>query len=282
MYLRSSKLLPETVMGMRVLLLSAPLAASFLAFGQPGHKVFFVLTMFNIGIYRSLSLVVRDARIAAHFLLISAAALEAGFPENWIAPNLTTFSRPACIMLALSAYVLLRAALSRNPKLAIIAAVICGLTILGVFSKNPQAIHWAIQGGTVFLLLHSLRWIDHEHPGAALLRYLTAGVWLLHSFTWLRLGGQPWITCTIAVIVLSGYALFRILHKSWGPWILPIATMLVMLASPASATAEKAHSLPLGVLIIIGSFIFFGLGTAAALTRQRWHKPQHSEKSSPP
>jgi hypothetical protein len=80
------------------------------------------------------------------------------------------------------------------------------------------------------------------------------------------------VSTAISALVLLTYGVFRLTSKQWGPRIIPIAAFLVMLARPGGATAEKVQSLPLGLLILIASFLFFALGTAAALTRARWHR----------
>jgi hypothetical protein len=53
--------------------------------------------------------------------------------------------------------------------------------------------------------------------------------------------------------------------------VIALATLIVMLAGPLECGVEKTQSAPAGLLAIVGSFLLFGLGTAAALTRHHWH-----------
>jgi hypothetical protein len=52
----------------------------------------------------------------------------------------------------------------------------------------------------------------------------------------------------------------------------PAAAVLAMLSGPTGSTTSTLHSVPVGLMAVIGSFLLFGLGTLAALTKHRWNR----------
>jgi hypothetical protein len=139
-------------------------------------------------------------------------------------------------------------------------------------ANRPDASHWALQAGLVLILIHSLRWEDRYHSGAGALRVLTSGLWVGHTFFWMHTSGALWMACCTAAPLVLAYVVRRFAWGEWGPLILPIAVVLVVLSGPTGSGTVKMKTLPTGVLTVIGSFVLFAIGTAAALTRHRWHK----------
>jgi hypothetical protein len=137
---------------------------------------------------------------------------------------------------------------------------------------EEKALHWAVQVGFVFLLLHSLRWGDIEHAGAAMLRILASALWVVHAVIWTHTTGQPWMPCLLAATVLAIYLVARVLRGHWTARVIPLAASLVILSGPAEMGGNKLETFPTGPLAVIASFLLFGMGTVAALTRHRWHK----------
>ena len=58
----------------------------------------------------------------------------------------------------------------------------------------------------------------------------------------------------------------------WGSPVAPAAVVLAMLSGPTGSTTGSLYSVPVGLLAVIGSFLLFGLGTLAALTKHRWNR----------
>src|ERR1017187_9562221 len=82
----------------------------------------------------------------------------------------------------------------------------------------------------------------------------------------------PWMTFTVAGPVLGFYLLSRWLTGHWGSPVVPAAAVLAMLSGPTGSTTGNLHSAPAGLMAVIGSFLLFGLGTLAALTKHRWNR----------
>ena len=123
-----------------------------------------------------------------------------------------------------------------------------------------------------FLLLHSLRWVDSQHAGAGTVRVIAALVWVVEAFVWTQTGGAAWMTFAVAGPVLGFYPLSRWLTGHWGFPVVPAAAVLAMLSGPTGSTTGSLYSVPVGLLAVIGSFLLFGLGTLAALTKHRWNR----------
>lgn len=131
----------------------------------------------------------------------------------------------------------------------------------------------SLQVGVVFLLLHSLRWEDQDHTGLAALRRITAGTWIVHSFTWTNVDetAAGWFVSSSAVSVLALYTFARIVSGRWGALAVPAGAVLSFVAAPAHYFIERIKHTPGGHLAILGSFLLFGFGTLLAMTRHRWH-----------
>jgi len=139
---------------------------------------------------------------------------------------------------------------------------------------HPNTVQWTVQTGFAFLLLHSLRWDDSAHAGAGQVRIFTSLAWAAHAFWWMHTGGAAWMACAVAGPVLAIYFVVRFLRGGWAPRAVPIAAIFVMLSWPGDFSAHKLQTTPVGLLAVVGSFLLFGLGTLAALTKQRWNKTE--------
>jgi hypothetical protein len=78
--------------------------------------------------------------------------------------------------------------------------------------------------------------------------------------------------CVLAALVLVGYLLARRFGRVRGARSVPVVALLVMFSGPANSGAGQLHAAPTGLLAVIGSFLLFGLGTLAALTKQHWNR----------
>ena len=80
------------------------------------------------------------------------------------------------------------------------------------------------------------------------------------------------MTFAVAGPVLGFYLLSRWLTGDWGSQVVPAAAVLAMLSGPTGSTTGSLHSVPVGLMAVIGSSLLFGLGTLAALTKHRWNR----------
>jgi hypothetical protein len=254
-------------------LLIPPLLATLVAISPAGDKVFLSLTLLNAVLYAILCFA-RGNQVALHLLVISLAALVGGFPEEWGRKIFAEFNRAECLWGAAAAYGLFWTMWSRNPASGVFGGLIAGLITGGtVASGNRLGVaHWAIQAGLVVLLMHSLRWEDRYHSGAAWLRALACGMWVAHTCFWMRMGGSFWMASCTAIPLILVYFAGRFLIGEWGPRILPLAVLLVILSGPADTGAVRLRTFSTGVLAMIGSFVLFAIGTVAAMTKHRWHR----------
>jgi hypothetical protein len=268
LYLRVDHLLPGLKESWKNSLWALPLAGTLLATPQPEKAVFLALTVVNVSLFGWIYLR-RRIPLALHFALISLVALVGGLPEEWARHLATQFNRETFIAAAAVIYLLICIALTHDSKLGVLGGLAAAISV-SFCAPGPDSIHWAVQAGLVFLLLHSLRWIDSEQPGASLLRWLTVVAWIAHSLAWTHLYGAGWRVCTIAVPVLAVWFMFRWLRGKWGHIAIPLGSLLVLLSAPGHVAAVQLQSAPADLLAVIGSFILFGLGTLGAITKRRW------------
>ena len=262
----------------RKVTLALPLPVTLLAASETGSNVGFVLNMLNLVAFVCLLWTERGHRLALHLSMLSFAAMVATLPAPLIQFMAGWFDRVELIGLAFLSYVMAAALLSRNPKAAI--AGLIAAAVAGGALRDPAsgAWHWAAQSGLVFFLLHSLRWWDREHEGAVLVRVLAACCWLIHSVVWVRTEAVVWHPLVVAGIVLCCCWFRGFMFQSWTPLVVPITAALVALCGPLNFLLLKLQTAPSGVLALAASFVLFGCGTAAALTKHRWHKASGAAK----
>jgi len=75
----------------------------------------------------------------------------------------------------------------------------------------------------------------------------------------------------MATLVLAACGLGRWLAREWGSRLVPLAAGMCLLVAPAHPVFDIAKTSPTGLLAIVASFLVFGLGTLAALTRNAWN-----------
>ena len=215
-------------------------------------------------------------RLAGHLAYASAVMLVAGLPENWIGVVMHGATEAGIVAAGIGAYVIFWTAWLRDPKLAVLGAVLFGIAIAVVFGQHPNMANWALQGGFVFLLVHSLRWNDAEHKGAGASRNFIGIIWAIQSFVWMNCeGSRFWMPFIPGALVLALYCILLLRRQTW-LLVIPASALAVVLSGPCCLGIDRLSAMPAGLLAVIASFLFLGLGTVAALTRKFWH---HGESS---
>jgi hypothetical protein len=256
----------------RALMIPA-LLAPLLATAPGAAKTYLVLSGLNLAGYGVAALRDRSNRLAPHLAFGAVLMLVGGLPGDWmqhLAPGATPAQGVAA---GLATYLVLWTACLRNPKLALVGAIVLAAGIVAAFGHNSGAAHWALQGGLVFFLLHSLRWDDAKNPGAEVARLLAGAAWAIQSFVWMNSEtGRFWMPLIPAAVVLGIYWVCLPLRGIWRLFAVPAAAVVVMLSGPCSAAVEDLRAAPVGLLAVAASFLLLGAGTLAAVTRELWHK----------
>jgi hypothetical protein len=202
----------------------------------------------------------------------------AALPDTLIYVIFPKLTGNDCVTSGAMLYLLFWMARSQNPQMGMFTSILAGCMVGNLFDSG----NWAFQAGLVFLLLHSLRWNDAAHVGANAVRILTGTIWVTHSFLWVGFNpGGWWMPCVTGLLVLAIYAVVQFFDGKWNHPGVPGAALLVILSGPCHDAVEYLRTLPAGLLAIIGSFLLFGLGTLAALTRSYWHKSEINPQSEP-
>jgi hypothetical protein len=272
---RISEIIPAVHLGWQRAMLVLPLLCIFMAYTSGGSTVFLVLSLMNIVFYGCIFHRHREQSLAMHLLLISLATTAMAIPESWRAGTLPAVTRSTLVVGGFGGYGLVWIMLSRNPLLGLVGALIVSSFVPVVMGGSANSLNWAMQAGLAFLLLHSLFWAP-KLPGATQLRVIAAAAWIMHTFIWMHFGGEPWMACVAAAFVLAIFLLVRVIKGKWSHMVVPISAIAVILSGPCNSTAGKLHTIPAGIIAMAGSFLLFGLGTAAALTRHRWHGLERS------
>ena len=248
----------------------------FLAFPPGPEKTYLALMALNVVVFGVMRFLRGGNRFAGHLAYASALLLVAGLPENWIQMAIHNATAAGCVAAGLAAYLIFWAAWLRNPMLAVFGAILFGITIAVVFDSHPHMTNWALQGGFVFFLLHSLRWNDAEHAGAATSRNLIGIIWAIQSFVWMNCeGARFWMPFIPGVLVFALYWVLLPGRAIWRLFAVPASALAVALSGLCCLAIDRLRSMPAGLLAVIASFLFLGLGTVAALTREFWRHHEH-------
>jgi hypothetical protein len=209
-------------------------------------------------------------RAAFQVLLCSLAVAVVGMIKNVVLLRIDVLNRFEWLLVAAGAALAIHALMSRKPVLGLTAALAIG-ALSGFFLQQPF-IHLSIQYAAAFLLIHSLWWERPEEPGAVQLRAIAAMIWVCDSMLWTWSdSGAFRIVGAVSMMVLAACILSRWLRGYWEPRIVVIAACICLFAAPAHYLFGKVKTSPAGLVALIGSFLLFGLGTIAALTRSAWN-----------
>jgi hypothetical protein len=262
---------PAKPAALKYALMFPAVVAPFLADTPGAEKTYLALMALNAAAFGVMRFLRGGNRFAGHLAYASAVLLVAGLPENWIQVAIHGATAADCVAAGLAAYLLFWTAWLRNPKLGLVGAILFGIAV-GVVSDGRLSLNWALQGGFVFFLLHSLRWNDAEHAGAGAGRNFIGIVWAVQSFVWMNCeGARFWTPFIPGVLVLALYCVFLPCRGVWRWFAVPASALAVILSGPCCVAIDRLRSMPAGLLAVIASFLFLGLGTVAALTREFWH-----------
>ncbi|HEX3628316.1 MAG TPA: hypothetical protein VH280_23150 [Verrucomicrobiae bacterium] len=256
------------------LMFPAVLVPLFLANTPETEKTYLTLMALNVAAFGVMRILQGSNRFAGHLAYASAVLFIAGLSANWIQLAIHGATTGGIVAAGLAAYVIFWTAWLRNPKLALLGAVLFGIAIAVVFNSHPNVANWAFQGGFVFFLLHSLRWNDAEHASAGASRYFIGITWATQSFVWMN--GEDarfWMPFIPGLLVLAAYCVLN--RGVWRLFAVPASASAVVLSGPCCLAIDHLRSTPAGLLAVIASFLFLGLGTVAALTREFWHHHEY-------
>jgi hypothetical protein len=252
-------------------LLIAPALAPFVA-GLANNKITLVLAALNGLAFGAIALFGSQTRLARNLAIGSVLTVIAAIPHSWGGVIVPGFSPAKAVAAAALAALILPALLARNPKLGFLGACALAAGVGGLAGSEWHAFHWAVQTGCVFLLLHSLRWLDWREKSLPAARGLTAAVWVIDSFAWAHMGGPGLALAGLGLLVFVVWAVTRQLRFVRGLWVVGGAGLGVLVSSPLDAVGRWVVTAPAGLLAVGGSLALFVLGTGFALTKHRWHK----------
>jgi hypothetical protein len=205
--------------------------------------------------------------------LAAAAIFLGGLPLGWVHHVAPGLARDQWIAVSLFVCFFWLVFLSRDPRMAIFAAVVVAFVWgCSIRSFAPYLSQFLL----LFLLAHSFRWKDDLHRGAKILRHMAGQLWLLQSWAWVQ-GPAPeagLVVCGGASLLLGAYTAFALCRRSWHPRAVPIYGVAVLMSEPAVHLAGRLKEASPGFIAIAASFILFGLGSLAAFTKTRWNRQQ--------
>lgn len=250
-------------------LVGLPLVVALLAIGD--ERTFFTLGLLNAATYAVFWKNQLTGKLAAWLCLASIAMTVASVPAEWLTRLIPEFNRAEWVLACLAALAFWPVIRSRDPRWGI-AGGLLWLIAGGALAYRLQiSPGWAVQLGLTFVAIHSLRWTDEYHDGSKATRLLTCLVWFVHSLLWLHFSGREATLSTqiFGALVVSTWFGHWLWSKTRPPQLVLMTAGVVLLASPGYRLTVMASNIPAGYLAVAVSFILFGLGTIAALTRKQ-------------
>jgi hypothetical protein len=254
------------------LLLAGPLAVALFAAWADDWRRCCWLALLNVAAYGVVAETKRDRR-ALHLGLASAVVALAAMPHYWLSSTDIHSAHTSVLGVSLAGYLVFLTMCSRQPKWGIVGGIGLAGTIIAGWPHTAANAFLAVQLGLVFVVLHSLLWLDALHAGAARMRNCAAILWFVHAVVWMMadFGTAEFGTFLLGLSVLVVYFCARGVLGHWGPRIVPYTALASMALEPVCKIAAGVPETPAGVLVLIGSFALFALGTVAAMTKERWH-----------
>jgi hypothetical protein len=257
--------------GLRLGLMLNPFVWMFLALRPGDHGVLLGLAFLNAALYGLAAMRHQQPALAVQLALASGIAGLAVLPRvaGWETLALE-FARIGWAG-ALAVYVIFASILSRRPAIGCLgvlaAAILTALVVDGVPQEGCAMLHAAL----MFLLLHGLRWDAAPHTWRWNLRWAVALGWITQSWVWAWTEGSAGVMgATGGVTFLMGLVVWWILRRRLSLAV-PVAGVLVMLSGPVVDGFGAVRNAPAGLMAVVASFVLLALGTAAALTKNRWH-----------
>ena len=280
---RRTDFLPAPNESLKKALFILPCGTPLLAIFGENSDLFFILAMLNAAAYSIALLSDRSHSCALHLALISLAVAFAGMPEIMGRMVWTPFDRETCLWTVGASYFAILTLFSRIPMTALVGAIATVIAMRNGLGDSDFSRSCMVQSAMVFLLLHSLGWKEERWSPAPLLRWGAAIVWVIHSFAWMHsdplAAGR--VSASFAAGVLAVYGLVRWITGRWGPKVVPLSALAILLSLPLHRTAVKVKHLPLALVAMIGSYLLFAVGTWFALIKGRWsHDPKENDSPS--
>jgi hypothetical protein len=204
--------------------------------------------------------------------LASVTALVAALP-GWMV-NLVLPESPnmGWVVFAIGAYLFGFACASRRLRGSLAGAVLVHWGTNLVLGQAPGTGPLAMQNALIFFLLHSLRWPMPLRFGQQALRLAAAIGWTAHSVGWGYVtngtaGSQILPAGVLVLAICVGWKLWR---GIWPSWLVGGSAALVCISAPTNYFFSVIRIAPTGYLVVLASFVLFGLGTGLALCKPRW------------
>lgn len=250
--------------------LGFPLVGTVWAVAFGDMPICLSLASLNALFFAKLAIAKRSVKIF-HLFLCSAALAIGASPIEWHRALGIGGGQAQWMAGIMMGWLVLLTILTRNPKCTLLGTLaVVGLVLVLTSCRGNAVGVIALQTGMAFFLLHSLCWEEGSEETA---RWLMGSFWMLFSPFWIFQGRPSLLMSTfvIAGIVLLVCMVMRWITGNWKPHAVLVSVSVVMTMVLGQMLFEHAKTIPEGMLILMGSFLFFGVGTVLALTKAHWH-----------
>ena len=250
-------------------LLITPVISLLLAAYYGNWTMVLVLTSLNTILFGAVAFKKRE-KLQLQLAFISAALMFGSLPLDWI-PSRLVDGREEALYAASFVYLLIRATLSRSAKAGVLGSLIAAFGIWKCRTGVDPG-YYAAQAGVIYVLLHSLKWRMEE--GVETARWVAGAIWAVHSVAWMAEDYKPAAinAALCGIFVVGACLIMRKLTNTPQPRVVGYAGIIQIILPLAFGALRLLKEAPPAIVVLLGSFILFGIGTAVALTKHRWYE----------
>jgi hypothetical protein len=245
----------------------------FIPAGSNDRTMLVALGAMNVVLFAVLSFKTRDW-FNVLLLAISGSLMAAALRINVTVPAMPSHTEihfGNTFWMAVCGFLFIRAVVSRDARFGFLAgflaAVLAPLIFHGV--RHPIAI---IEIGLGVMVLHSIRWDDKldRHSNAA--RMVVTAIWLFNSVALAcsDYAHSYWAVFISGLVIFIAALLARWFSAYWAHRIVAFAALSAMAMPPIFKSADMLDTAPVGLVVLLASFVLFAAGIMTALLRSRW------------
>ncbi len=255
------------------MLLAGSTAALLLPAYSNDRTMLLTLGTMNVVLFAVLSYRTRDW-FNVLLLAISGAMTAAAVRLHMTVPppmSQTEIAFGQTFWTAVGAFLFIRAIVSRDARFGLLAGFLAGVFAPIMFHnvRDPFAV---MEIGFGVMVLHSLRWDDKLDKHSKAARFVITALWLMNS---VALACSDYAHSYWAVFI-SGFVVFmaalvaRYFAGFWAHRIVAFSALGTMAMPAAFKSADLVDKAPVGLVVLLASFVLFAVGIMTALLRSRW------------
>ena len=271
-YFRADSYLPTATERVRKVLLAAPMIVPFLAITPTSHLMFLTLVILNLAAFVVVSRIRNHGILTCYLILVSATQLIGATPLDWVPDSGVLVDRVSMILVAASLFLGVAAFISGRPDMGVLMGAASGAAL----AHHATTSVIVLQLSFSLVLIQSLFWASSIPLGWKVTRSVIAALWMLHACiaTFAHTRYSALIVASCAVVVIAIYAVLHLRTRNLICIAVPIVGLANLMLAPIRHGYSFLADAPPGLVLLMGGFLAFIIGTWIAIAKGRDHANQ--------